>query len=159
MKILIVSDTHRKNDLYVSLVQQLAPLDMVIHCGDVEGAELLIQKVADCPVHMVAGNNDFFSPLPREDIFEIEGINIWLTHGHDYYVSMDNETLKDEARSRGVDIVMYGHTHRPIIDYDGDIVAVNPGSLTYPRQEGREPSYIIMNIDENGKFDFNINFL
>lgn len=159
MKILVVSDTHRKNDSYVALCQQLAPLDMVIHCGDVEGGEFLIQKAAECEVHMVAGNNDFFSPLPREEIFEVQGLKIWLTHGHNYYVSMDNEILKEEARNRGVDIVMYGHSHKPVIDYDGDIVAINPGSLSYPRQEGRRPSYIVMNIDADGHFDFKINFL
>ena len=72
---------------------------------------------------------------------------------------MSNENLKHEARMRGVDIVMFGHTHRPVVDFGGDIIAVNPGSLTYPRQEGRRPSYIIMDLDREGKAHFTINYL
>ena len=159
MKILIVSDTHRRNDSYVALCSREAPLDMVVHCGDIEGSEYLIQKAAGCETHMVMGNNDFFSELPREEIFDIGPYKVWLTHGHNYYVSMSNEYLKEEAVSRGVDIVMYGHTHKPVIDKDGDIWAVNPGSLTYPRQEGRRPSYIIMTVDDEGKIGFEIKYL
>lgn len=159
MRILIVSDTHRKNDLYVALCEKYAPLDMVIHCGDIEGSEYVIYEAAKCPVKMVTGNNDFFSDNPREEEFTIAGYKIWLTHGHNYYISMGNEILKDEARSRGVDIVMYGHTHRPVVEFDRGLYAINPGSLTYPRQEGRKPSYIIMTIGENKKPDFEIKYL
>ncbi len=159
MKVLIVSDTHRKNDNYIRVLERVAPIDMVIHCGDIEGSENLIAESAGCPVQMVTGNNDFFSDLPREKEFMIGKYKVWLTHGHNYYVSMSNENLKHEARMRGVDIVMFGHTHRPVVDYGEDVIAVNPGSLTYPRQEGRRPSYIIMDLDREGKAHFTINYL
>lgn len=159
MKILIVSDTHHSNDNYLKVIQKTKPVDMVIHCGDIEGSEYLIAKSAGCPVQMVMGNNDFFSDLPREKEFCVGKYKIWLTHGHTYYVSMSNETIKREARERGVDIVMYGHSHRPVIDIDRGITAINPGSLTYPRQEGRRPSFIIMDIDKNGDAHFTINYL
>lgn len=159
MKILIVSDTHRKNDNYIKVLERIAPVDMVIHCGDIEGSEYLIAESAGCPVQMVTGNNDFFSDLPREKEFMVGKYKIWLTHGHNYYVSMSNENLKHEARMRGVDIVLYGHTHRPVIDIAGDIIAVNPGSLTYPRQEGRRPSYVIMDLDRGGNVHFTINYI
>ena len=159
MKILIVSDTHRKNDNYIKVLERIAPVDMVIHCGDIEGSEYLIAESAGCPVQMVTGNNDFFSDLPREKEFMVGKYKIWLTHGHNYYVSMSNENLKHEARMRGVDIVLYGHTHRPVIDIAGDIIAVNPGSLTYPRQEGRRPSYVIMDLDRDWNVHFTINYI
>lgn len=159
MRILIVSDTHRKNDLYVDLCEKMAPLDMVIHCGDVEGSEYIINEAARCPVKMVAGNNDFFSDLRRNEEFTVEGYKIWVTHGHNFYVSMDNEMLKDEARSRGIDVVMYGHTHKPVIDREERLITINPGSLTYPRQEGRRPSYAIMEIDDNREISVEIRYL
>ena len=134
MKILIVSDTHRQNNNYLKAVQRVSPVDMVVHCGDVEGSEYIISEAAGCPVVMVAGNNDFFSNLPREKEFRIGNYQIWLTHGHNYYVSMGNETIKKEAEARGADIVMYGHTHKPVIDFGDNVIAVNPGSLTYPRR-------------------------
>ena len=72
---------------------------------------------------------------------------------------MENKTIKKEAALRGADIVMYGHSHRPVVDYDEGVIAINPGSLTYPRQEGRRPSYILMEIDKNEKAHFTINYL
>ncbi len=158
MKVLVVSDTHKKNDNYFKVLEMHKP-DMVIHCGDAEGSEYALTKAADCPVHIVLGNNDFFSDLPKELELEIEGYKVWVTHGHNYYVSMGNELLKKEAIARGMDIVMYGHTHRPVVDRDDDIIAVNPGSLSYPRQEGRLPSYIIMETDRFGELHFTIAYL
>ncbi|MDD2971212.1 MAG: metallophosphoesterase [Lachnospiraceae bacterium] len=159
MKILIVSDTHRRNDNYLTIVEREKPIDLLIHCGDAEGSEYLIQEAAGCPVHIVLGNNDFFSELDREKEFTIGSYKTWLTHGHNYYVSMGNETIKEEARSRGVDLVIYGHTHRPVVDIEDDMIAINPGSLTYPRQDGKRPSYIVMEIKDNGKAEFQIKFL
>lgn len=158
-KILIVSDTHRKNDNYFTLLERQKPLDMVIHCGDAEGSEYALSQAADCPVQIVLGNNDFFSNLPRELEFEIGRYHVWVTHGHSYYVSVGCERIKQEARERGVDIVMFGHTHRPYLDEEEDLIILNPGSLSYPRQDGRRPSYIIMELDEEGKADFRIEYL
>ncbi len=158
MKVLIVSDTHRKNENYFTVLKMHHP-DMVIHCGDAEGSEYAITEAADCPVKIVLGNNDFFSDLPREQEFNIGKYKIWLTHGHNYYVSMGNETIKKEAIARRMDIVMYGHTHRPVIDIDDEIIAVNPGSLSYPRQEGHRPSYVIMEIDRFEELHFTIAYL
>lgn len=158
MKVLIVSDTHKKNDIYLNIVKLHSP-DMVIHCGDVEGAEDLLTEAAKCPVYMVLGNNDFFSNLPRELELEVGKYKVWVTHGHNYYVSMGNETIKREAMAKGVDIVCYGHTHRPVVDRDKDIIAVNPGSLSYPRQENRRPSYIIMEIDRREQLHFTVAYV
>ncbi len=159
MKVLIVSDTHKKNENFFKVLKMVSPVDMVIHCGDLEGSEYAISAAPDCVVEMVAGNNDFFSQLPMEREFEIGKYQIWVTHGHNYYVSMGNERLKQEAKTRGVDIVFYGHTHRPVIDLNGDVVAINPGSLSYPRQDGRKPSYVLMDIDRFGEAHFTLKYL
>lgn len=158
MKVLVVSDTHRKNDSYFQIIKLHNP-DMVIHCGDAEGSEYTIAEAAGCPVQIVLGNNDFFSDLPKELEFNIGKYKVWVTHGHNYYVSMGNEIIKKEAKARGVNMVFYGHTHRPVIDYGKDVVAVNPGSLSYPRQEGHKPSYVIMEIDKNEELHFTIAYL
>ena len=159
MRILIVSDTHRQNDNYFTVLERLKPLDMVIHCGDVEGSEYALSEAAECPVIMVAGNNDFFSELPREHVFHIDKYKVLLTHGHNYYVSMGLEHLKREAEARDIQIVMFGHTHRPYLETGDGPVLINPGSLSYPRQEGRRPSYAIMEIDRFGEAHFTIAYL
>lgn len=158
-KILIVSDTHRKNENYFTLLERQKPLDLVIHCGDAEGSEYAISQAAECPVQIVLGNNDFFSDLPRELEFEIGRYHVWVTHGHTYYVSVGNERIKQEARERGVDIVMFGHTHRPCLDVEEDLVTLNPGSISYPRQDGHRPSYIIMELDQEGEASYRIEYL
>ncbi|MBD5480871.1 MAG: metallophosphoesterase [Lachnospiraceae bacterium] len=159
MKVLIVSDTHKRNDNFFRVLEKTSPVDMVIHCGDIEGSEYAIAESAGCPVEMVAGNNDFFSTLPMEREFELGKYHVWVTHGHNYYVSMGNERLKQEARIRGVDIVFYGHTHRPLLDLNDDVIAINPGSLSYPRQDGRKPSYVLMDIDRFGEAHFTLRFV
>ncbi len=159
MRILIVSDTHGKNRNLEELMEQLRPIDMLIHCGDSEGSEDYIRRLADCPVHIVAGNNDSFSELPKEDEFCIGNYHVLITHGHYYYISMGTEMLKEDARARGFNLVMFGHTHRPYLEQDQDITILNPGSLSYPRQEGRKPSYILMDIDKHGEAHFAINYL
>ncbi len=158
MKVLVVSDTHRKNENYFRVVELEKP-DMVIHCGDAEGSEYALTEAADCPVYIVLGNNDFFSRLPREIELDIGPYKVWVTHGHNYYVSMGNEHIRREALVKGVDVVLYGHTHRPVVDRSGKVTAVNPGSLSYPRQEGRRPSYVLMELGEKNKLQFQIKYL
>ncbi|MBQ1849878.1 MAG: metallophosphoesterase family protein, partial [Lachnospiraceae bacterium] len=65
MKVLIVSDTHRRNENYFKVLKYHPDADAIIHCGDIEGSEYALEQAAPCPVYMVTGNNDFFSELPR----------------------------------------------------------------------------------------------
>ena len=159
MRILIVSDTHRNITNLLQLIKKIGPLDMLVHCGDVEGSELIIDKVVDCPVEMVQGNNDFFSNLPKEKEFMIGRYRVWLTHGHNYYISMNTEMIKQEARDREADIVMCGHTHKPMVDIGKDLTLINPGSISYPRQENRRPSYVLMELDRDGEAHYTVNYL
>ena len=77
-----------------------------------------------------------------------------ITHGHYYYVSMGVEVLVGEARARGADIVMFGHTHKPFLEEREGVIVLNPGSLSYPRQQGHRGSYMIMEINEHGEAQF-----
>lgn len=151
MKILVISDTHGYNKNLEEVLRLVKPIDMLIHCGDVEGCENQIQEAAECPCHFVKGNNDYFSDLPREKILNIGKHKIMVTHGHLYGVSMNTSILEEEARSLGADIVMFGHTHRPYLAQRSGMTLLNPGSLSYPRQEGREPSYLMMTVEESGE--------
>ena len=149
MKILIVSDTHNSHRNLERVLEKTEGIDLLIHLGDVEGGEDYIEALVDCPVHIVSGNNDFFSSLPREKEFDIEGRHFFITHGHYYYVTMDEERLIEEAKNRRADIVMYGHTHRPACSNANGLLVINPGSIAYPRQIGRKPTYMIMHIEQN----------
>lgn len=159
MKILIVSDTHRRDGNFSEVLQKEKPIDCLIHLGDVEGSEDYIRELAECPTHIVSGNNDFFCDLPREEELVLGKYKVLITHGHYYYVSLDTQEIKRQAEVRGVDIVMFGHTHRPLLEKSGKVLLVNPGSLSYPRQEGRKPSYIVMEINNSGEAQFTVHYL
>ena len=154
MKVLIVSDTHGHGEVYTKLIKKLSPMDLVIHCGDVEGQERSMEQITretwDCPMILVAGNNDFFGDLKREISLTLEDRRILVTHGHAYYVSMGPEFIRKEAKARGYDIAIYGHTHKPLVDTsDPEILLINPGSLCYPRQEGHEPTYAVLTVEQD----------
>lgn len=159
MKVLIVSDTHGRNSGYLDLLENHEKMDMVIHCGDVEGSAYLISESAGCKTVIVQGNNDYFSDLPGEMIVKLGKYKALVTHGHSYYVNMGHDHLVREAKKRKVDMVIYGHTHRPVISKENGILVLNPGSLTYPRQPERKYTYIIMDIDENGEVECNLHHL
>lgn len=159
MKILVVSDTHGHSSELVQVLRKVKPIDGLIHCGDVEGQENYIREIAECPCYMVKGNNDFFCDLPREEVFQLGNYKVMVTHGHMYGVSMDTSMLEEEARSRGVQIVMFGHTHRPFLEQKEDITILNPGSLSYPRQAGRKPSFLVMEIDRQGEAHYFQNYI
>lgn len=159
MRILIVSDTHGRLSNFEKVVNRVGKIDMLIHCGDVEGDEETIRSMVDCEVHMVRGNNDFFSGLDREDVFRVGNYRIFLTHGHLQHVSYGTEDLEEAALVRGASIAMFGHTHRPVIDRTGLVTVINPGSISQPRQEDRRPTFIMMDIDRFGEAHFALNYV
>ena len=91
MKILVVSDTHGHERNLKKVIERVSPVDEFIHLGDIEGHEDYIEALVDCPAHMVSGNNDFFSDLPREEIFYLGQYKVLITHGHYYGVSMGTD--------------------------------------------------------------------
>ena len=159
MKVLIVSDAHGHDENLEKAIMRETPFDMLVHCGDVEGREIFIEALVDCPCCIVSGNNDFFSDLPREEEIDIDGNKVLVTHGHYYGVSMDISGVAEEAKSRDCDAVFFGHTHKPVIEEIDGVLAINPGSLSYPRQHGRKPSYVILETDKDRKMSAEIKYL
>ena len=159
MKVLIVSDTHGRHAGIEEAIQREFPFQRLIHLGDAEGYEDYIADLAECPIDIVSGNNDFFSDLPDEKIVFIDDFRALITHGHMYGVSVGYQRIWEEGLERGVDAVMFGHTHRPMLEEDEDLILLNPGSLSYPRQKGRLRSYIVMEKENGKKPTFEIRYL
>lgn len=159
VKVLIVSDSHGRHLYLNRVIDKVSPIDGFIHLGDTEGYEDEIELLVDCPKEIVSGNNDYFSKSPKEKVIELGGYRIFITHGHRYHVSYGVEEVKQRAREEGASIVMFGHTHIPFIDTTSDITVINPGSISLPRQDGRKPTYIIMEIDSYGKVHFTLNYI
>ena len=146
MRALIVSDTHGRDGNLLEAVKREKPLDKIVHLGDIGSLEEYIEEITDCVCFCVRGNNDWRSNLPAESIIMIGNHRAFITHGHHYGVSYSTADVVRHAKSLDCDIVMYGHTHIPEIE-EGKITIINPGSLTYPRQEGRKYSYAVLEIE------------
>ena len=111
MRVLIVSDTHKKHENLITIMEKERPFDRMIHLGDAEGYEDYIAELAGCPLDIEAGNNDFFTDLPYEEEVTLEGHKILVTHGHHYFVSRDYDKLvenvnyfRDKMTAAGFDI-------------------------------------------------------
>ena len=154
--ILVVSDSHRNDQNLKDVLRRIGMIDILIHLGDAEGSEGMIQQYAGDGVqcYFVQGNNDFFTSLPKDLVVKLGRHRCLLTHGHYYGVNMGVEGLVDEAKQRGCDVAMFGHTHRPFLKTLEGVTCLNPGSISYPRQVDRRPSYMVINVNEAGDFDY-----
>lgn len=159
MKILIVSDTHGMDEHLDEVLIREMPFDLFVHCGDVEGREEYIEMAVDCPIYMVGGNMDLGSDLLFEDRFSAGNHRFFVTHGHAYSVSWGLDKLVEAAAGRNCDVALFGHIHRPMIEELDGVLCINPGSLSYPRQNNRKPSYAVIEIEESGEVYSEIRYL
>lgn len=159
MKVLILSDSHGYNDKMWEAMQTERPYDVLVHCGDFGDDLEEIRFRSSTPVYAVKGNNDYFSDAPREFEFELCGRKILLVHGDRDGVYGGYDRLVYKGLEKGVSIIMFGHTHVPYINTTEGITLINPGSLSYPRQERHIPTYAVLNIGENGSFETDIKYM
>lgn len=154
MKILIVSDSHGQHDLVRRAIGQEAPIDMLIHAGDVEGdLDRVLGDKREYEIRAVTGNMDWSDRLEDELCFPVFGHVIYLTHGHRLGVHGGTYRLTERARKKGADIAIYGHTHIPDYGTEEGVTVINPGSIAKPRQQGWHKTYAVLTIDEEGEFD------
>jgi putative phosphoesterase len=117
----LISDTHGL--LRREAVAALAGVDRILHAGDVGKPEILDALRAIAPVTAVRGNVDTSSwadTLPYDTVVFIDGFNIYMLH------SLREMTMDPKAAR--MDVVVSGHSHKPLIETVKDVLYVNPGS-------------------------------
>jgi uncharacterized protein len=142
----LVADTHGL--FRPQLREALAGVELIIHAGDVGGADVLRQLSAIAPVEAVSGNvDDRRNPLlPRERTLPVGELTIHVSHG-DEVGSPRPELLL--ARYAG-DVLVYGHTHRHLVFRSADNrLVVNPGAAG-PRRFDVKPTCAKLTI-ANGR--------
>lgn len=134
-RIFIFSDTHGSvNGCEAVLRGSEEKADGIIHAGDyTRDADSIRAAFPGLPVYAVKGNGDLFSTEPQDLTVVIDGVKIFITHGHMYNVKLeyDYSTLREKGKELGADLIVFGHTHKPYLDWDGDMTVVNPGSAGY----------------------------
>lgn len=148
VRIGVLGDTHGKIDSAVIAMNQIKPLDFIIHLGDFVEDGIEIQEKVGVEVIGVKGNCDFRSTLPEDRLLKIGNKKIFATHGHHYDVKWNYHKLFYKALEVEADIVLFGHTHVTTRFIEEDILLMNPGSLTHPR--GRcEKTFALLEIGKN----------
>jgi len=154
MKILVVSDSHGQDLFVAKALDREWPIDAMLHLGDSQEDQeefACILAGEDVPLYMVRGNCDYDPSYPLSRIVELAGHRILMTHGHLCSVSYGTQELARQALENECDIAIFGHTHRPKIDDSSErLLILNPGSITFPRQEMRKRSYMFLKL-EKGK--------
>ncbi len=151
MKLLVLSDTHGYTDNARNVIQKIGEqMECVLHLGDHDrDAKYLEEEFPHIPFHIVRGNNDYDTDTPREVMTHYGGKNILLTHGNKQNVYWNHDTIYYWALEKGADAVLFGHTHSPVYDDRGQVLLMNPGSISRPRQS-TTPTFGILEITDSG---------
>lgn len=143
----IISDTHGlvRPEVHTAL----AGVSLILHAGDVGGDDILDELALIAPVRAVYGNTD--APgQPRLSYaidMEVGGVTIHVSHGHETGSPTPAKLLERYA----ADVVIYGHTHRPLVARAGDRLVLNPGAAG-PRRFDILPSVARLTI-RDGRAD------
>ena len=118
MKLAIVSDTHGL--LRPQVVEQLKNADVILHGGDINKQTIVDQLRQYVPLYIVRGNNDkeWAEAIPHHLTFTLEGVNFFMVHNR-------KEIPEDLS---GVDVVVFGHSHKYVQEEKDGILWLNPGS-------------------------------
>lgn len=135
VEIFVVSDTHGRIEDFINYSKKLDKPDLIIHLGDYVEDGFEIKERMGIETIIVKGNCDFLinGNINEEEILTLNEKRIFITHGHRYNVKMDILDLFYRAKEEMADLVLFGHTHAPLISEEGGILFMNPGSPSLPR--------------------------
>jgi uncharacterized protein len=137
----VISDTHGL--LRPDVHDALAGVELILHAGDVGGDEILDELSLIAPVRAVYGNTDApGQPRLAEAIdITVDGVSIHVSHGHEIGSPQPAKLLERYS----ADVVVYGHTHRPLIAKAESRLVLNPGAAG-PRRFDILPSIARLTI-------------
>lgn len=149
MRILVISDSHGRVSEIEKAIEAHTDAKHIFFLGDcVRDIEDLPFIYPDRTFHIVSGNCDYASMYKSADTVTLSGRNILFTHGHAFSVKSGISRLKEKAKSEGIDLVLYGHTHISKTEYADGVYFVNPGSVCSAREGGR--SYAVIDLESGG---------
>ncbi|MBP3964937.1 metallophosphoesterase family protein [Paenibacillus lignilyticus] len=154
MKVVVVSDTHMTRmakKLPDRLIQELQDADAILHAGDWMTLSVWDMLRAFARIEGVAGNNDgddIIAKFGHRKVLDIGGLRVGLVHGHlGPGKREDTETNAYRSFDQGsVDVIVFGHSHVPLIRERGGVLLFNPGSPTDKRRQ-KQYSFGIFTIE------------
>lgn len=147
----VISDTH--GQLRPEVFKVFEGVELILHCGDVERDDLLIELEAIAPVQAISGNvdwprNDAVRPMERR--VETPAGRIAMTHGHHGHApSTDLPRMVKYFSDFAPAVILYGHSHVPKHDLIEGVQVFNPGAAGPPRFH-HKPSVGLITLQEDG---------
>jgi phosphoesterase, MJ0936 family len=140
MLIAVLSDTHLRvgKSLPTFVWQHLTNANLILHAGDLTHIGLIEELACIAPVRAVRGNCDSWDvSLSDREIFECEGVRIGLIHGDSGRERSTPDRAYAAFKDSGVDLIVFGHSHIPFMEWKNGILMFNPGSPTDKRRQAR----------------------
>ena len=148
MKLLVLSDSHGNLSHMEEAVLRVRPR-MILHLGDCwRDGEKLRDLFPDIPFHQVPGNCDYRPDEPAERLLFLEDKRVLMCHGHTYGVKQTLLNAGYAAEEQNLDLFLFGHTHKPLVDMRGKTLFLNPGIIG----DHFRPFYGVVTL-ENGHLD------
>jgi putative phosphoesterase len=137
----LISDTHGL--IRPGVHEALARVELILHAGDVGGSAVLDELRLIAPVKAVFGNTDPPGEpgLVDDIVIEIDGLRVHVSHGHE----VGSPTPAKLAARYDADVVVYGHTHRPLVTRHEGRLFVNPGAAG-PKRFNLSPSVGVLTV-------------
>lgn len=153
VKLIVLSDTHLHAKVPDEILDRIKDADIVVHAGDFVTKEVYESLKKGCKklvaVHGNSDSDELKTLLPESEIFEAGGMKVGVVHMGRY--GADTTNMRYLALEMGVNVLVFGHLHRPIID-KSDVLLICPGSPTSPRMS--DPAMVSLDIDgSNVKVD------
>lgn len=142
MKTIVFSDAHGNKDLVERILDYNVDADYIISLGD---SGLDTEFLVSHDIVHVKGNISRDAGIVYDTDMQIEGLNLFLTHGHKFKVHKTLDKLIKHGVVNNYDVVMFGHTHEACLERHGTVLAINPGSCASPRNT-LPPTYAILDI-------------
>jgi len=135
MKIAVISDTHifsPEDKILKNVLSKLGSCDMILHAGDLVNIHVFEELNKIKKTVAVYGNmdsHDVKQRLPEKEIIEVNNFKIGLTHGAGNPLKII-DYVKNVFANDKVDVIVFGHTHKPVNEEIDGVLFFNPGSLT-----------------------------
>lgn len=148
MRIGVISDTHipsRATAIPPEVLRLFAGADLILHAGDISVAAVLEELAVLAPVHAVAGNVEdppVAASLPETLILDTGGARIGMIHNSG---PTEGRRGRMERRFPGCRVVVFGHSHQPVVEDRDGLLLLNPGSACDPRQ-AKVPTVAILEV-------------
>ncbi len=150
----VFSDTHGNDREMRDAIMSQGPFDLMIHLGDGVLNGERVSKELNLPLVGVSGNEDMASGFPEKRVLNIRSWNFLLLHGYQTEINPYQpreiwdghiRELCGMAEEEGVHILLFGHTHRPMLEKTQGIILCNPGD--HHPGSTQSPTFVVIRLN------------